>query len=130
MTTCRVQLPQVMAVDQAKRERTPALASPRQALEHDLPLGLPLTLILIPQEELPPGTGLGAQCRVRRAPCDTTADWPQLSGTGRKGERLLRGGVDVCGYRPPSPNASPTAVIPAVSAKAKLKITSAAPASM
>lgn len=47
-----------------------------------------------------------------------------------EGEHLLRGGVDVCGYRPPSPNASPTAMIPAVSAKAKLKITSAAPASM
>ena len=40
------------------------------------------------------------------------------------------GGVGVWRYRPPSPSAWPTAVIPAVSAKAKLKITSSAPASM
>ena len=33
-------------------------------------------------------------------------------------------------YRPPSPNASATAVIPAVSAKGTLKITSSAPTSM
>jgi hypothetical protein len=38
--------------------------------------------------------------------------------------------ADGCRYCPPSPNASPTAVIPPVSAKAKLKITSSAPASM
>ena len=65
----------------------------------------------------------------RAASCDTTADWPQPSGTGRRAS-TFRGGVDQGRYRPPSPNASPTAVIPAVSAKAKLKITSSAPASM
>jgi hypothetical protein len=42
----------------------------------------------------------------------------------------LRGGAGQGRYRPPSPNACPTAVIPAASAKAKLKITSSAPASM
>jgi hypothetical protein len=43
--------PLVRHDDQAEREHTPALASPRQASrEHDLPLNLPLTSILLPQQ--------------------------------------------------------------------------------
>jgi hypothetical protein len=52
----------------------------------------------------------------------------QSPGTGRRA--LTFAAAPTCRYCPPSPNASPTAVIPAVSAKGKLKITSSAPASM
>jgi hypothetical protein len=76
----------------------------------------------------PPGTGLATPSIKSRRPCDTTADWPQPLGTGRMASTFAA--APTRGYRPLSPNASPTAAIPAASAKAKLKITSSAPASM
>ena len=117
-----------------------------EAGEHDVPVGVPDRLGQPEGMTLTAWPGLARVCMpVRRrwipgpmwppsrssraASCDTTADWPQPSGTGRKGQPL-RGGAGRGRYRPPSPNASPTAVIPAASAKAKLKITSSAPASM
>jgi len=89
---------------------------------------------------------LGARLHARPAPLDPRADVAAIaefpgrllrrngglaapSGTGRRAS-TFRGCVDQGRYRPPSPNASPTAVTPAVSAKAKLKMTSSAPASM
>ena len=62
-------------------------------------------------------------------PAGTTSLGPgSLSGAGRRALNFAVAAA--CGYCPASPNASATAVIPAASAKGRLKITSSAPASM